>query len=317
MRVVSLLPSATELLVGVGGQDLLVGRSHECDWPVEITDRPILTSQRTTGSTGAAIDEEVRRLLKEGQPLYELDETQLADLKPDLILTQDLCSVCSIDLAAVSRVASRLSPQPQVMSLNPTSLDDVYDDALRIGSAIGCPTQADQAVVNWRATYHNARDYVNCYEQGPVVAFLEWHDPIMAAGHWTPALIEAAGGQHPYNPPGANAITISTEELKAACPDRLIVCPCGLDLEAIRQQLDVLTTTEWWSDIPAVKNNQVAIVDGNQMFNRPGPRLIDAFCWLVGWLQERPEVIPNNFPWQPVVHDTTIENKYNRTPLQR
>lgn len=296
MRIVSLLPSATELLVAAGGERLLVGRSHECDWPPSITDRPVLTGQRTHAATSTEIDAQVSASLAAGQSLYSLDVERLKALRPDLILTQDLCEVCSIDLNTVRMVAGSIDPPPRVLSLDPRTLEDVFDDLLRVGEAAGLQDSARDAMVALRGRYWEARDHVNAYLDGPEVAFLEWMDPLYVGGHWTPGLIRDAGGRHSLNPPGVKSRRVTPEELVASSPDRLIVCPCGYDLNAIRRELPALTRQWWWNDLTAVRSGHVALVDGNQMFNRPGPRLVDAFEWLVGWLNDRPDVSSPDFP---------------------
>lgn len=307
MRIVSLLPSATESLCVIeGGAAMLVGRSHECDFPQEISHLPALTAQRTHAATSAEIDAQVRAALKDGHDasasasLYSVDEGLLRSLKPDLILTQDVCDVCSVDLPTVQRIASAMSPPPRVMSLNPLKLEDMYDDILRIGEAIRRNRQAQAAVVELREQYWSAVDYVNPYAAGDEVAFLEWMDPLFCGGHWTPQLIESAGGKHSLNKAGDKSRRITPEELIETMPARLIVCPCGYDIKRIRAELDVLTGQRWWNLLPAVQDRNVVLVDGNQMFNRPGPRLVDAFRWLTAWLNDRPEVMPAGFPVEPL-----------------
>lgn len=302
MRVVSLLPSATEILCRIGAGELLVGRSHECDFPAEVADRPVLTGQVTHGGTSAAIDQAVRQAMRDGgggASLYHLDERLLQELRPDVILTQDLCEVCSVDLRSVQRVAAAMDPRPAVVSLNPSTLWDVLDDVLRVGEAVGRADAAQQAMVELRDRYWSAVDFVNAYVPGPEVLFLEWCDPPFGGGHWTPALIEAAGGRHSLGAAGGKSRQLTPEEIIAAAPDRVVICPCGFGLDRALQELDVLKGTRWWPLLPAVMDGgpgRIAVVDGNQMFNRPGPRLVDAFCWLVGWLQDRPELVPEGFP---------------------
>jgi len=304
-RVVSLLPSATELLCEIaGGDKLLVGRSHECDVPASVGDRPVLTAARTrgvhAGGDSASIDAEVRAVLAAdgggAQSLYTLDETLLRSLRPDVILTQDLCEVCSIDLGTVRRVAASMDPQPTIVSLNPASIEDVFDDLLRVGAAVGLERDAEVALVALRESYWSAVDFVNPYVDGPEVLFLEWIEPPFVAGHWTPQLIEAAGGRHSLNPAGAKSRVATPEAIVAAQPQRVIVCPCGLDLAAIHKELPRLEATKWWGALPAVADGHVMLVDGNLMFSRPGPRLVDAFRWLVSWINDRPELTPPKFP---------------------
>ncbi len=303
MRVVSLLPSATELLASVSDQEtlshMLVGRSHECDFPAELAHIPVLTRARTHGGDSAAIDQEVSAALTSGASLYELDEQLLAELAPDVILTQSLCDVCSIDLRTVERVAANLPKTPIVVNLDPKSIFDVFDDLLRVGEACGMTKRAEDAMVALRARYWSAVDFVNPYVPGPEVLFLEWCDPLFCGGHWTPALIEAAGARHALSVAGAKSRRVSPEEVLESAPERVIVCPCGFDLARVRQEYDAITSSRWWSLIPAVMEahpRSIALVDGNQMFNRPGPRLVDAFEWLVAWINGRDELVPRGFP---------------------
>ena len=310
MRVVSLLPSATEILCRIGGEDLLVGRSHECDWPPQIKDRPVLTGQRTPSPTGigasAEIDQAVREALGAGksanQSLYTLDADALRNLRPDVILTQDLCDVCSIDLDTVRAVAAKMNPSPTIISLDPKSIWDVLDDCLKVGEAIGRPQQAERAMVEMREGWWTAVDHVNPFIEGPEVLFLEWMDPPFVGGHWTPEMITAAGGRHSLNLAGAKSRVASPEEIIEAAPQRIIICPCGYGLPAIRSEMATLRAQKWWPLLPANMDGsgRVVMVDGNLMFNRPGPRLIDAFRWMTGWLNDRPELIPDGFPVEHV-----------------
>ena len=329
MRIVSLLPSATEILCAAGGEPFLVGRSHECDHPPTIAHLPALTAQRTAYDPQAApaapqsaadIDRQVREHRAAGLSLYTLDTDRLADLAPDLILTQDLCDVCSIDLptvqAAARAIGQRTGREPAVLALNPSGVEGVLDDVLRVGAAAGLTPQARHLTVALHARMLRAQEFVNEYEEGPVVAFLEWTDPLFIAGHWTVQLIERAGGRHPWNPTSApeqagsaaglqqsqrtagKSIAVPPEAIAALKPEFLIVAPCGLPLEHAMAEARRLWAQPWFADLPAARSGRVAFVDGSAMFNRPGPRLIDAFEFLVGWLQGRPELIPEGFPWR-------------------
>lgn len=331
MRVVSLLPSATEIICRVGGGPLLVGRSHECDHPESVVaGLPVLTAGTAAYERGrsspTSVDAAVRQAVSDGTGLYRLDEALLADLRPDVIVTQDLCDVCSIDLDTVRAVADRLSPSPgigpEIVSLNPHTLEGVLDDVLTVGRAIGCESAARSAVVDLRGRIFEAESYVNPFFDGPTVGFLEWTDPLFVAGHWNVEMIERAGGRHPLNEtvpiPGNGAavgpqrgerragksIAVPPGVFAATRPEALIIAPCGLKLEdaahEARQLRDRARDDGWWDDLPAVRSGRVAIVDGNQMFNRPGPRLVDAYRWLVGWLNDRPAIMPDDFPWCPL-----------------
>ncbi len=322
MRIVSLLPSATEIVARLGAADRLVGRSHECDFPAGLDRIPTLTAQRTSAESPAAIDAQVRSSLEAGVPLYALDTDALAELRPDVILTQDLCDVCSIDLntvrAAARQIADRTGSDPEIVSLNPETVEDVIDDVLRVGRAIGREREAFDAVVDLRGRFHTAQEYVNPYEEGPVVGFMEWTDPIFIAGHWTVQLIERAGGRHPLNEtvarPGTGlavgpqqaervagkSIRVPAEAFAATRPEVLVIAPCGLDLAQTRRAVDELRGQSWFESLPAVQNGRVALVDGNQHFNRPGPRLAEAFEFLVGFIQRRPGLIPDGFACEPL-----------------
>lgn len=317
MRIVSLLPSATEIVGLLGAGDALVGRSHECDFPSWVRDRPALTLQRTVFTNSAEVDRTVRESINAGSSLYSLDAEGLQKLRPDLIITQDLCSVCSIDLESVRAIAASIDPAPRVLSLNPQSFEDVLDDILRVGEAIGRTRDATELLVALRQRFFAAADFVDPYADPVRVVFLEWTDPPFVGGHWTPQLIERAGGAHPLNPtrplPGAGAgagaqgahrvaglsVQVTTEAIAEAAPEALIVCPCGLDLAQTRIECAKIARKSWWKALPAVREGRVALVDGSEMFNRPGPRLVDAYEWLVGWLNDLPHLIPEGFPWEP------------------
>lgn len=323
-RIVSLLPSATEALCLVGGGGLLVGRSHECDFPENLSHLPVLTDARTAYAGGpgssADIDRQVRETLSDSSSLYELDTGMLESLQPDIILTQNLCEVCSIALpevqAAARRIGEKTGTEPTVISLDPHTLEQVYDDCLTIGAAIGREDQALRAVANLRERFYAAAEIVPSFAYAPVVGFLEWTDPIFIAGHWTVQLIERAGGRHPLNETVAKegsgaaagamhservagkSIAVRPDIFAATRPEALIIAPCGLTLEQTRHATAEIAGQDWFRSLPAVHNGKVALVDGNQYFNRPGPRLVDAFEWLVAWLHEREDRMPVGFTWE-------------------
>jgi len=326
MRIVSLIPSGTEIVALLGATADLVGRSHECDFPPEITDRPALTSQNThydpeTGTDAKAIDTQIAKATAEGASLYTLDEARLIELAPDLIITQDLCGVCSIDLDSVRAVADRLPTKPRVLSLNPSSVEDILDDIYRVGEALGLTQQAMHQVVKLRQRMDRAEEHINPYDDGPVCGFMEWTDPIYIAGHWNVQLIERAGARHPLNEAVAkhgsgaavgpqqaeriagHSIAVPHEIFAATQPRYLVIAPCGLTLEqALHETNTLYRDHEWFRQLPAVREHRVAVVDGNQMFNRPGPRVVDALEFMVAFINDRPHLIPEHFPyqrWQP------------------
>jgi iron complex transport system substrate-binding protein len=300
MRVVSLVPSATELLHAMGGGDLLVGRSHECDWPAEVGDLPVLTRPKITAKAPQDIDAQVQRTMAQCGSLYELDTALLKQLRPDVILLQDTCAVCSIDRPTLEAAMDEVSSNASVLSLNPHTVEDIFDDLLRLGDALERPDQARRAMVELRALWCDAQDVVNPYVDGPATIVIEWVDPLYVAGHWTPQLIAAAGGRQDLIAPGEASRIVTPEELLAMQVERLIVAPCGVPLDQCEAHVEVLRDTTWWSLLPAVMEHGVAMVDGTSSFSRPGPRLMQTHRWLTGWLQDRPAMIPTGYPWASV-----------------
>ncbi|MFG0285461.1 MAG: ABC transporter substrate-binding protein [Phycisphaerales bacterium JB039] len=320
MRVVSLLPSATEvvrLLAGPGPSRIgLVGRSHECDFPEDVKRIPAITSQRTAFSPPQAVDREVGKQAGAGQSLCTLDTRMLAALKPDLILTQDLGQGPWVDLETVRRAAGAMAPAPEILAISPRGFEDALDDILRIGEALGLESEARLAVTGLRARAFRAQEYVPAFAPGPSAAFLEWTDPLRVAGHWTAQLIERAGASYPLNPTAPQARAgaaagpmqsqrlaggprwVEPEALVASAPEVLIICPRGMDLARTRAAAAAAAEQAWFGALPAVRAGRVALVDGSQ-FHRPGPRLVDALEWLVAWLHGRPELMPPGFAWEP------------------
>ncbi|KAJ3412134.1 hypothetical protein HDV05_001172 [Chytridiales sp. JEL 0842] len=306
-RVISLLPSAAEVVAIIGAEKLLVGRSHEDDFPQTITHLPILTAPKTTFTTSLDVDIQVSKSLSENQSLYDLDGDLLTSLKPDVIVTQDLCNVCAIDLVSVQRLAKKLNPEPVVITLNPTKLEDVMDDIITIGEALGMQEEAKEAKQKIDRRIQVVREFgARKVEEADGVRkrvmFMEWTEPIYPGGHWTPQIIHYAGGSHPIAPPrngeGAGlSVRATPESVIATEPELLIIAPCGLDLAATRREADLIKQTAWWKELMKTVK-RVVLVDGNQMFNRPGPRLVDALEFVAGVLWDEPNMIPEGFPWE-------------------
>ncbi|KAF9434136.1 hypothetical protein BGZ76_008509 [Entomortierella beljakovae] len=239
----------------------------------------MLTRAKTTFTTSADVDRQVSEALSQGLSLYDLDVDKLHDLKPSTIVTQDLCNVCSIDLVSVQRVASKMSPQPLIVTLNPTSLSEVMESVTAVGEAIGYPDGAAKARQSLEGRVQRCVEVADEAKRSnpdykpKKVMFFEWTDPIYPAGHWTPEMIELAGAVHPINPPGVPSKRVPAEDVAAIKPEVLIICPCGLDLDATRKEYNLLMEKDWFKDL-AEKAEIIALVDGNQMFNRSGPRLV-------------------------------------------
>ncbi|HZY98476.1 MAG TPA: cobalamin-binding protein [Candidatus Baltobacteraceae bacterium] len=276
MRIVSLLPSATEILFAIGAGDEVVGVTHECDFPAEALSLPKLTSSALPhGATSADIDRHVRRSLHAGSSLYHLDAELLERLAPDLIVTQELCKVCAVSYDIVDRAAKRLRGDPRIVSLEPSSLDDVFATISFLGEATAHRAEAIRAAETMRANFSTLRWRT---EQAPRkrVLVLEWTDPPMSGGHWTPELVESAGATPILAHPHANSQTLEWDAIAQADPDAVIVVPCGFDLEKTRLAAAELDALPQWADLRARREARVFLMDGNAYVNRPGPRLFDS-----------------------------------------
>jgi iron complex transport system substrate-binding protein len=275
LRIVSLLPSATESLFAIGAGEEVVAVTHECDFPPEAQHLPRLTSSALPQApTAADIDRHVRRALHAGSSLYHLDAELLERLAPDLIVTQELCEVCAVSYSIVDRAARRLTNDPRIVSLEPSSLEDVYANIGTLGELTQRRNGASTVIEGLRRRERATRDTV-AGKARPRVLLLEWTQPFMSAGHWSPGLLEAAGGIPVLGNPGANSQVITIEQIAAADPDAIIVAPCGFDMEKTQAAVTELDEIPGWRSLRAVRENRLHCVDGNAYVNRPGPRLID------------------------------------------
>jgi iron complex transport system substrate-binding protein len=282
LRIATLLPAATEIVCALGLRSSLVGRSHECDFPADVLDLPVLTKARVDSSLPSArLDAEVKRLLEARLPLYEVDAVQLAALQPDVIVTQEACEVCAVSYDQVVAATAGFSEQPRIVSLGPGSLADVLADIRGVAAACGTAA-AGAALVSslntrlaaaGRAPHLESRSALR-----PRVAVVEWLDPPMLAGHWTHDVIAAAGAL-PLGPgPGQPSVYASWEEIAALAPDAVVVAPCGFDLERTCREAEPLKQ-RLLGLAP-----RVLLLDGNALINRPGPRLVDAAELIGDWL---------------------------------
>lgn len=270
MRIASLVPSATEMAFALGLGEQVVGVTHECDWPEAARGLPHLTSTVLAEGLGAAeIDAAVKEVIGEGRALYELDEARLAELEPDLILTQAVCEVCAVSYEDVVEVARRLPGPPRVLQQDPSSLADVLDDVTRLGEAAGVPARAAQLRTELEERVEAVRAAVAAAPRPRLIA-LEWLDPPFVGGHWLPEMVELAGGEDVAGPRGAKSPEAPWERLRPLRPDVVVVMPCGLYLE------DSLAQARAHRDeIAALGAQRVFAVDAASTFSRPGPRLVD------------------------------------------
>ena len=280
-RIVSLISSATEILYLLGLGNRVVGVSHECDFPPEIATKPRLTRSLVDSALSShAIDEQVRSLSTQQSAIYSIDVEQLAALAPDLIITQAQCDVCAVRYEdVVSAVGENPSlAHTQIFALNPHSLEDAFDDILRIGEATGVGRKAGEAVTRLRARVAAVRaKTVSLPHSSRVrVACLEWIDPPMLAANWTPALVEMAGGQPGLTVGGEHSTYAQWDQIVEYDPQVVVLMPCGFDLERSIAESQVLPRWAGWANLSAVRNHRVFAADGNAYFNRSGPRLVDS-----------------------------------------
>jgi len=272
-RIVSLLPSATEIVCALGFQGALVGRSHECDFPKGVERLPVCTAPKVGGADTRAIHASVSAILQDDISVYRVDSDLLRKLQPTHIVTQIQCEVCAVSLKDVeAAIADWTGIAPKLIPLNPQSLDDVFDDIRRTAAALGTDGQslvnAMRSKIQAIAAFQHA--------QKPRVVIIEWIEPLMVAGNWMPALVAMAGGIDVLGADGQPSAWITWDDLVAADPDILIVAPCGFRIEDSQRDLHLLSSNPKWSSLRAVRNENVFIVDGNQFFNRPGPRLVES-----------------------------------------
>ena len=279
IRIVSLLPSATEIVCALGLQKYLVGVSHECDYPAGVADLPRVTSTAIPkGLDSKAIDEKVRELLQTDAALYHLNVDALLALKPTHIVTQAICDVCAVSAAEVEDVACRLPGNPQVVNLEPMSLQQVLDTFTLIGGATQRESKAASVVQALQARVDIiAERSAEIADKGkPRVAMLEWIDPLFNAGHWTPELVAMAGGIDCLGNLNHPSVGLADNALHEAQPDVLFVALCGFDLSRTEQDLPSLQRLPGWAGLPCVRNGRVYYTDGNAYFSRAGPRLVES-----------------------------------------
>lgn len=278
MRIVSLIASATEIVHALGLGDKMVARSHECDYPESVKELPVCTSPKfNTDGTSYQIDDRVRAVLQESLSVYRVYSDVLAKLEPSHIITQSQCEVCAVSLKDIEEAACDLMPsQPQIISLEPNCLDDIYHDIDGVGTALGARQKAAELVTRIKLGIKEIADSAAELDKHPTVALIEWIDPLMAGGNWMPELVELAGGKNLFGEAGKHAAVMSWKEVAEANPDIIIVAPCGFDIKKTREDMPLLKEKQGWSTLKAVRNKRVYIVDGNQYFNRPGPRVLES-----------------------------------------
>jgi iron complex transport system substrate-binding protein len=278
VRVVSLLPAATEIVAALGRSDWLVGVSHECDYPPEVRNKPRVTRCEIYGKglSSAQVDAWVNAESTAGRPLYTLDAQMLRDLEPDVIVTQQLCDVCAIDYGSVAAFAASLPKRPKLLNLSPSSVAEIFGDIERVAAALGQSDRGQALVASLTQRVDQVRSRVAGAATRPRCCHLEWIDPLFCSGHWTPELVEIAGGIDPLGRKGLPSIGISWEQLLEAQPEILVLACCGYDAKRTMQDIEILKRQSRWDTLPAVSQDRIYAVNGSAHFSRPGPRIVDS-----------------------------------------
>ncbi len=278
MKIVSLLPNATEILFAIGYGEHLVGRSHECDYPSSVTKLPTCTQTKVPPrGPGKTIHKNVQNLVNHGLSVYEVDGEKLNQLQPDIIITQMQCELCAASPDdVVKAVNDFLDYQPKVVTLAPNFLQDVWEDFQKIGDALGDEEAVTKLQNRLKEEMQQIAQKAIEIPEKPKVAMIEWIDPLMLAGNWIPKLVEYVGARNLFIKEGEHSPIIDFSSLVEANPEKIIVAPCGFDMNQTREEMPSLENYAFWQDLEAVKNKKVYISDGHQYFNRSGPRLLDS-----------------------------------------
>ncbi|QKQ77199.1 cobalamin-binding protein [Nostoc sp. TCL240-02] len=278
VRIVSLIPGGTEILAALGLVNAIVGRSHECDYPPEILNRPVCTQARLdSNASSSQINDDVNNLLQSALSIYEIKIDVLERLQPTHILTQDQCDVCAVSLHEVEKaVATLIDSKPQIISLQPNILQDVWADIERVSHAFEVDSVKVLENLEARVKICQQRVQGLSLNEQPTVACIEWTDPLMVAANWIPELVNLAGGQSLFCYTGQPSPILPWETLLTTNPDVIVFMPCGFDLNRTRQEAKLLTQRPEWEKLHATQAGRVYITDGNSYFNRPGPRLVDS-----------------------------------------
>ncbi len=293
MRIVSLLPSATEIICSLGLEDQLVGVTHECDYPESVLQLPKVTHTLIPhDATSAMIDQLVRERLKTERALYGLNLPLLEELRPDLIVTQALCDVCAVAESEVRSASCALPGSPKVLNLEPQTLQEVLHSLVPLAELCGCALRAEQAIAGFQHRLQQIKSKQISHR--PRMLLLEWLDPPFCCGHWSPELVQIAGGEELIGQIGVPSRTLRWQEVEMANPEVIVIACCGFDLDRTKLDIQLLDAQPFWSRLKAVREKQVYVINGSAYFSRPGPRLVDSVEILAHCLH--PEIHPDRHP---------------------
>ncbi|NIP29680.1 MAG: ABC transporter substrate-binding protein [Candidatus Dadabacteria bacterium] len=308
MRICSLLPSTTEIICSLGLGDKLVGVTHECDYPPEVSEkkRVVISNISTQTNNSKEIDDFVKKNFSEGKSTYLIETDKLKEARPTLILTQGLCEVCAVSKNNVLDAVEVLDYQPQVLSLEPNNIKEIMESIIQISEVTKTQDRAKELVDEMKLKIEQIKKKVSHESDRPRVFCLEWLDPPFVAGHWVPEMVEIAGGNHSLNKVGEYSREVTWEEILDFAPNYMLVMPCGFDNERTLNEIDLVTNLSQWQQIPAVKKGQAYIVNANSYFSRPSPRITQGIEILAGIIH--PEIFKKEFPGDSVIN---IRNYYH------
>lgn len=291
-----ILPSATEIVYTLGLGDSLYGVTHECDYPPQARSKAVVvrSAVETVGKDSSAITDAVRQQAAAGRPMYKIDLGVLKEAKPDLVLTQALCEVCAVPTQQVDEAMDSLPQKPQVVSLDPYSIDDMLNNILSVAEAAGVKGEGERVVGRLRVRRDAVASRAGMASHRPRVVCLEWLEPLLVAGHWGPEMVSLAGGEDCLGKAGESSYKVTWEQVAEAMPEVVVAMPCGMDVSRALAEVHLLTEKPGWGDLPAVKNNAFFVADGSAYFSRSGPRLIDGLELLAEAL--RPELFKGITP---------------------
>jgi iron complex transport system substrate-binding protein len=277
-RIISLLPAATEIVCALGLEQNLVGRSHECDFPESVKNLPVCSEANFADDLSSLeIDTKVKEILTEALSIYTVNREVIKELAPDVVITQAQCEVCAVSLKDVEdALDSYLEKESRIISLQPNRLDDIFEDIKAVSQALDVTDTGNVLVEDLQERVDIIRHKLKYVESRPTVACIEWLEPLMVSGNWIPEVVSTAGGSSILAEAGKHSPFVKWEDIQQANPDVIVVMPCGFSIGRTMKEMNILLVLPGFADLSAVKNNQLYITDGNQYFNRPGPRIVDS-----------------------------------------